>query len=194
MLSFIKPHAERFEYYDTVTGMSKIIRRYFVMNSFDGALTMFGLLLGSYIAEVTEPALIISIGIGTAIAMGFSGLTGALFTERAERVRELKKMERALQRKLDDTDYKKAYDFATLVTAGVNASSPLFTALILLSPFVFSAMPDAYYMSFGLSLSLFFLLGIYIGHIAKERLVLTGLKFLGAGVLCLALILLLGQI
>jgi len=194
MLKTLRKHAERFRYYDAITGMSKIIRRYFVMNSFDGALTIFGLLLGSFVARVTDPALIISIGIGTAIAIGFSGLAGALFTERAERTRELKKMEKALHRKLDNTDYKKAYDFATVVTAFVDGLSPMLVALVLLIPFLALPIPEAYYLSFGMALAIFFLLGAFLGKTAKENLASMGLKFLAAGILCMAVILLIGQI
>jgi len=189
MLGVFKKQAERIRYYDAITGMSKITRRYFVMNSFDGALTMFGLLLGSYASGVEDPHLIISIGIGTSIAISFSGLTGAFMTERAERARELRAMERALHRKLDNTDYKKAYDFATLVTGIVNGTSPLLAAITLLSPFLILPLPDAYLASFGLALVMFFFLGTYLGRILRESLVLNGLRFLGAGILCMAVIL-----
>jgi predicted membrane protein (TIGR00267 family) len=188
---FLKKERERLRYYDTVTGMNKILRRYFVMNSFDGALTIFGLLLGSFAAHVTDPLLIIKIGISTAVAIGFSGLTGALMTERAERTREVKSMERALNRRLDNTDYKKAYDFATVITAVVDGTSPVLASLVLLSPFFFIALPDAYYYAFGLSLAVFFTLGVYLGGISKEHLITTGLKFLGAGLLCMIVILIL---
>lgn len=190
MLGFFKKHADKLRYYDAVTGMSKITRRYFVMNSFDGALTMFGLLLGSYSANVQDPLLIIHIGLGTSIAISFSGLTGAFMTERAERAREIRAMERALHRKLDNTDYKKAYEFASFITGVVDGASPLLAALVLLSPFLLFPLPDAYYMSFGLALGVFFFLGTYLGRISRESLVLNGLRFLGAGILCLIVILL----
>lgn len=194
MLAFIRRHAERLRYYDAVTGMNKILRRYFVMNSFDGALTIFGLLLGSFAYGVTDPMLIIKIGLGTAVAIGFSGLTGALLTERAERLREVKKMELALHRRLDHTDYKSAYDFAALITAAVDGLSPLLVASILLSPFLFVPLPDAYYFAFGLALTFFFLLGAFLGEVSRESLIMTGIKFLGAGALCMAIILLVEHI
>ena len=194
MLKILKKHAERFHYYDTITGMSKIIRRYFVNNSFDGALTIFGLLLGSFAAGVTDPFLVIQIGIGTTIAIGFSGLTGALLTERAERTRELKSMEKALHRKLDNTDYKEAADFASIITGLVDGLSPFLAAGVLLIPFAVLPLPEAYYVSFGMALAIFFLLGAFLGKIAKESLVAMGLKFLVAGILCMVVILLLGQI
>jgi len=189
MFAFIKRHAERLRYYDAITGMNKILRRYFVMNSFDGALTIFGLLLASFAAGVKDPLLIVKIGMGTAIAIGFSGLTGALLTERAERLREIKKMELALHRRLDNTDYKRAYDFAALITAAVDGLSPLLVATILLSPFFIIPLPHAYYYAFGLALVFFFLLGVFLGEVSRENLILTGVKFLFAGVACMGIIL-----
>ncbi len=195
LAALLKKQGERFRYYDAITGMSNILRRYFVMNSFDGALTAFGVLLGSFAAGVQDPSLIIHIGVGVAIAIGFSGLTGALMTEKAERLRELRSMEKALHRKLEHTEYKKAYDFASIMTALVNGISPLVASLVLLSPFFlvdlfFADIFSAYYFSFALALSVFFALGLFLGKISKESIALTGLKLLAAGLLCMAVILL----
>ncbi|MBU0591501.1 VIT1/CCC1 transporter family protein [Candidatus Micrarchaeota archaeon] len=188
LFTFLKKQKEKFAFYNTITGMNKILRRYFVMNSFDGALTTFGLLLGSYFAGVQDSNLIIHIGIATAIAIGFSGLTGALMTESAERTREVHSMERALHRKLDHTDYKKAYDFATVMAALVDGLSPLLTSLILLSPFIFFDITDAYSISFGLSLMFFLSLGAFLGKISKENMLWTSIKLLFAGILCMIVI------
>jgi len=191
--ALLKKEFKRFHYYDAITGMSKILRRYFVMNSFDGALTTFGILLGSFIAQVQDPVLIIHIGVGAAIAVGFSGLTGALLTERAERTRELQAMEKALHRKLEHTDYKKAYDFASFTAALVDGISPLVASLVLLSPFFlmdFLAIDisSAYFSSFGLALTAFFALGVFLGKVSKESMLATGFKLLLAGVLCMVVI------
>lgn len=193
MLGFIGKHAERLRYYDAITGMSKILRRYFVMNSFDGSLTIFGLLLGSFTAGVEDSHLILSIGLSTAIAIGFSGLTGALMTERAERLNEVRGMERALHRKLDNTDYKRAYEFASMVTGIVDGISPVLAATVLLSPFLLFPAQEAYFYSFGLALAVFFSLGMFLGRISKEHLLITGSRFLLAGILCMVVILLLEQ-
>jgi hypothetical protein len=62
-----------------------IVRRYFVMNGFDGATTTFGTVLGSWIAGVTKPEVILLAGFGACPAMGGSGFFGAFMAERAER-------------------------------------------------------------------------------------------------------------
>ena len=159
------------------------------MNSFDGALTTFGFLLGSFAAGVDDASLIVHIGLATAIAIGFSGLTGALMTERAERTREVHSMEKALHRKLDNTDYKRAYDFASIMAALVDGASPLIASLVLLSPFFFLDISSAYYLSFSLALCVFLALGAFLGRISKENVITTALKLLFAGLLCMVIIL-----
>jgi len=65
------------------------------MNGFDGAMTTFGIILGSWIAGVTKPEVVLLAGFGACLAMGVSGFFGALMAEKAERERHLKEMEEA---------------------------------------------------------------------------------------------------
>ncbi len=51
--------------------VTKIARRYFVMNAFDGALTMLGILVGAYLSGNASTTLVITAGIGASIAMGY---------------------------------------------------------------------------------------------------------------------------
>jgi len=174
--------------------MSEIVRRTFVNNGFDGALTMLGVLLGSFIADIDNPIIVIKLGLATAIAVGVSGLTGAMFAERAERRRQLKEMEKALHRSLKGTTYKKAYDFAILFTALVDGFSPFITSLIILLPF-FVLLPSqielAYQTSALIAMVVFFLLGAFLGKVSNDSMVMTGAKLVLAGLFCMLLIFLL---
>lgn len=195
MISFFLKKAEKkFNLYDAMTGMSEIIRRTFVNNSFDGALTMLGVLLGSYIAGIDNPLLVVKLGLATSIAVGISGLTGALFAESAERKRQLKEMENALQRNLDNTEYKKAHDTATILTALIDGLSPFAASLIILLPFFILSQGDvvvAYQASAVLSFVIFFLIGAFLGKTSGDSILFMGLKMMGAGLLCMIVILLL---
>jgi predicted membrane protein (TIGR00267 family) len=194
LLSFFNRQRKKFKFYDTITGMSEIVRRTFVNNGFDGALTMLGVLLGSYIAGITEPITVVKLGLATAIAVGISGLTGALFAERAERRRQLKKMEKALHRSLDETTYKEAHDYAIVFTALVDGISPFVTSLLILSPF-FLLPPEqiylAYQASVATSLAVFFMLGVFLGKVSGDSMLMTGAKLILAGLICMFLIILL---
>jgi hypothetical protein len=49
--------------------------------------------------------------------MGISGISGAYLAERAERKRDLKKLEMAMLKNLDDTHYARATEFASVIVA-----------------------------------------------------------------------------
>ena len=195
MISLLLKDAEKkFNLYDAMTGMSEIIRRTFVNNSFDGALTMLGVLLGSYVAGIDNPLLVVKLGLATSIAVGISGLTGALFAESAERKRQLKEMETALHRNLDNTEYKKAHDTATILTALMDGFSPFIASLIILLPFFILSQGDvliAYQASAVLSFAVFFLIGAFLGKTSGDSMLFMGLKLMGAGLFCMIVILLL---
>jgi len=193
-LGLLKKHKERFKYYEAITGMSEIIRRSFVNNSFDGALTMLGVLLGSFITHITDPSHVLKIGLATAIAVGISGLAGAMFAESAERKRQLKELETALNRKLGKTKIKAAHDYATVLTALVDGLSPLIASILILTPFFFVGPGDvglAYNTSIALSLAVFFLIGAFLGKISEDSMIITGIKLVLTGIVCMIFIFLL---
>jgi len=168
-----------------ITKASGIARRYFVMNGFDGAMTVFGIVLGSWIAGVSKSKIIVLAGLGACLAMGLSGFFGALMAEKAERERHLKEMEEATNNNVDPIHYEAAR-FVTFYVALIDGLSPALTAIISLMPFILVSaglMPiwNAYVISLTLSLATLFLLGMYLGKVAKENGWLYGVAMLTVG-------------
>ncbi|RLG59114.1 hypothetical protein DRN86_04725 [Candidatus Geothermarchaeota archaeon] len=193
ILSFLR----KFQNYMKISKVTAISRRYFVMNSFDGAMVALGIVLGSYTTEITDPRIIIGIGMGAGLAMFFSGFTGAYITERAERLREYKELEHNLLKSLDETIHKKALEIASLWVAIIDGGSPVVFLLIILSPFFFSilnlvSLGVAYALSILITFLALFLLGVFIGRISKENLIISGIKMLAAGLSVFAISLLIG--
>lgn len=178
--------------YLKISGGSGLIRRYFVMNAFDGALTIFGVILGSFIAGISDFSLVVSIGLATSVAVGISGVWGAFLTETAERKRELKSLEKSLHRKLKGTDIEKAFTVTTYITAAVDGLSPFLAALVILAPFMLAlpgiSVEGTYYVSFFLAAAVFMFLGAYLGYISRENIILSAIKLILAGVICMAII------
>ncbi|MDH5663380.1 MAG: hypothetical protein OEY90_02840 [Candidatus Bathyarchaeota archaeon] len=179
--------------------MSPIARRYFIKNGFDGSMTVLGIIVGSWIVGVTEPEIIVTAGLGACLAMGVSGLFGAYMTEKAERKRHLKTVEAAMLTDLSDSILSDASDFVSLYAAFIDGASPMLTAVIALIPFILTltgtfAIWDAYIVSFILILATLFSLGLYLGRIAKENIWLYGAQTVAAGILIVAIVLLLGAI
>jgi len=177
--------SEKARVYLKVTKASGIARRYFVMNGFDGAMTVFGIVLGSWIAGVSESEIVVLAGLGASLAMGLSGFFGAYMAEKAERQRHLKEMEEATNRNIDPIHYEAAR-FVTFYVAFIDGLSPALTAIISLIPFILVSsglMPiwNAYIVSLALSLATLFLLGAYLGKVAKENGWLYGVAMLTVG-------------
>ncbi|MEM3770075.1 MAG: VIT1/CCC1 transporter family protein [Candidatus Bathyarchaeia archaeon] len=170
-----------------ITKASGIARRYFVMNGFDGAMTIFGIVLGSWMAGVAKPEVILLAGFGACLAMGISGFFGAFMAEKAERERHLKDMEEATRKRVDPIHYEAAR-FVVFYVALIDGLSPTLTAAISLTPFILASIriisiSNAYFTSIPLSLVVLFFLGIYLGRIAKENGWLYGIAMITVGAL-----------
>jgi len=179
--------------------MTPIARRYFIKNGFDGSMTVLGIIVGSWIVGVTEPEIIVTAGLGACLAMGVSGLFGAYMTEKAERKSHLKTVEAAMLTDLSDSILSDASDFVSVYAAFIDGASPMLTAVISLIPFILTlkgtfVIWDAYIVSFILTLATLFSLGLYLGRIAKENMLLYGFQTVAAGILIVVIVLILGAI
>ncbi|MDH5495609.1 MAG: hypothetical protein OEY24_07925 [Candidatus Bathyarchaeota archaeon] len=199
MISRIRAFFRRIKSYLHITQMTPIARRYFIKNGFDGSMTMLGIIVGSLIAGVTKPGIIVTAGLGACLAMGVSGLFGAYMTERAERKSHLKDLETAMLADLSNTIHSDASNFVSVYAALIDGTSPMLTAIISLIPFFLTltgtfVIGEAYIISFILTLATLFSLGIYLGRIAKENILLYGAQTVAAGILIIAIVLLIGAI
>jgi predicted membrane protein (TIGR00267 family) len=190
----MSPLQERFQTwreYSRISAAGQIARRAFANNSFDGVLTMIGVVMGSFVVGVEDPIVVLVTGLSTALAIGISGAWGAYLTESAERRHAMDELERFTLTELQDTKIGKASNLAVVMVASVDGLSPFLSALLVVSPFfVAPLLPEvayAYYASIGMALLSLFGLGIYLGGISKENLVLSGVKTTVAGIVCIAL-------
>ena len=178
-----------------LTGVDEIARRYFIMNLFDGSLAMLGVVLGSYAAGVEDALVVMKVALGVGVAMAVSGFSGAYMAERAERVRELKEVERALFFNLEDTAFARASSYAAFLAALVNGASPLVAIALASIPFALSMLSllsfsHAVASSAALIISTLFVLGAYMGRVSGEGLLTSGVKALIIGGLTATLLLL----
>jgi len=190
-MGFLACKLNELKEYSDIANIGEIARRYFAMNAFDGVLTIIGVLMGNYTARVRNAKIVIVTGFSTCIAMGISGLWGAYLTESAERKRDLNDLENHTLTDLSQTKIGRASRAAVVIVALVDGLAPFLAALIVLSPFLFSALlPDilfSYYVSLGLALVVLFALGAFLGRISKESLIISGLKMVGAGLVSILL-------
>ena len=179
---------EKIRRYIRISEIAPIGRRYFVMNAFDGATTILGIVVGAYVAEITNEFWVIWSGLGATLAMSLSGFVGAYMTEEAERERKLKTLEKSMLKKLKKTVVGKASHFASLWAAIIDGLSPAVTAVVCLTPFFLSShglfsINSATQISVVTALSIMFLLGVFLGKISHRNMLVHGMKTLSVGLI-----------
>lgn len=163
-----------------------IIRRYFVVNGFDGALTMFGLILGFILSDNTQVSSVINVCLGAAIALSVSGISSAYVSERAERKFVLRKLEDAMLTDLGDSSHGRAAELIPIIVALVNGLAPLVISLLIMLPlWLFEAglvwVDTPLLPSLVIASALLFSLGVVLSHISGISWYLSGLKTLAIG-------------
>lgn len=182
-------------HYHEIAEVGEIARRYFAMNAFDGVLTAVGVLAGAYIGGVDSAPAVITVVATTAVGMGVSGFYGSYLVERAERDRAMRELEESTLTSLDDTTIASASRYATVVIALVDGASPFAASLLAVTPFLFAGtlgIDGAFYAAMAVALVELFFLGAFLGHVSRDRLWVSGVKLMVAGVVALGLGLLLG--
>lgn len=173
-----------------------IAKRYMVMNSFDGALTALGIIIGSFLAGVVDPRTLILAGLGASIAMGVSGGFGAYLTESALKKEEIAEIQSAMLEEFEHSVINQAATISSYFVALVDGLSPFAAASVSFLPFFgayFLSWPIqfAYVSSVLLTGLLLFILGAYLGKISKENILLNGIRMIIAGVVTAILVMML---
>jgi predicted membrane protein (TIGR00267 family) len=173
-----------------------IIRRYFVVNGFDGALTMLGLLTGFHIGGKVALDVVIGACLGAAVALAISGLTSAFLSESAERRRSLSELEAAMVTDLSGTAHSDAVWVLPPLVAFVNGVAPLLMSLIIITPLWLAhagmALPLAPLpTSIATALLCIFGLGVFLGRVGGTSWLWSGIKTLLVALVTILIILLL---
>jgi len=190
----IKAYLSVLKTYNKIAGITKITRRYFAINGFDGVITSIGILLGNYIIRVTEHKNVLIAGIAVIISLGVSGVWSAYYSEAAERKKELDDLSESTLYGFEETVISRAQRFAAIALSAVNGFSPALMAFIPLLPFILGRsipIEYCYWTGFGLAFLILFGMGIFLGRISRTNLIISGLKMLIAGAVCVGLSLLL---
>lgn len=170
-----------------------ILRRYFVVNGFDGALTMLGLAIGFLVSNTDDIVVMINACLGTAIALGASGVSSAYLSESAERQHALTEIEEAMISSLQDSEHGKAARGIPWLIALVNGLAPLIISLLIMTPLFIHRAIIAFplsplYIAIAVALLLIFFLGVFLGKIAGISLLRSGLQSLFVAIATVSLI------
>jgi predicted membrane protein (TIGR00267 family) len=177
----------------SISRTNDIVRRYFVVNGFDGALTMLGMIMGFLMSGTDDLAVVMSACLGAAIALGMSGLSSAYISEVAERKRALGQLEEAMITNLRETAHGDAARWVPLWVAMVNGAAPLLISLLILLPLALALaglkLPASpLYAAIAVALVLVFLLGVLLGRIAGISWLRSGVQTLLVALVTAALV------
>lgn len=173
-----------------------IMRRYAVVNGFDGALTMLGLLTGFRLGGEVPLGTVVAACLGASIALGVSGLTSAYLSESAERRRALAKLEAAMVADLRGSTHERAAQLLPWMVALVNGAAPVLVSLLIIAPLLLAesgvALPLAPLISaIVVAFLCIFGLGVFLGKVAGTSWLWSGFKTLLVALATMLLILLL---
>jgi predicted membrane protein (TIGR00267 family) len=164
-----------------ITRSSGIIRRYFVVNGFDGALSTLGLVMGFYVGNVSDTAIMFSACFGTAVALGISGVSSAYISEAAEMQKSLAELETSMVESLDGTPHVKAARTMPYIIALVNGLSPFLISLLIVSPLwlppaLLPVQLNPLHGCIVLAFVAIFLLGTFLGKVSGVMWMWSGIK------------------
>jgi predicted membrane protein (TIGR00267 family) len=175
-----------------------LVRRYFVVNGFDGALAMLGLLTGFRLSGHVGLAVVVAACVGTSVALGISGLTSAYLSESAERRRALSDLEQAMLTPLSDSEHGVAARLLPWLIALVNGAAPVAMALLIMIPLWLGLagvpLPLApLTLAIVVAFACIFGLGVFLGSVGGTHWLGSGLKALLIAVATVLIILLVGH-
>jgi predicted membrane protein (TIGR00267 family) len=188
---------ERIRDYNEITNTGPIVRRYFVIGAFDGALTILGLVLGAAAAgahTTQDPArLVLFAGAAASVGLAVSSGVGAFEAERVERKLDQHSLERAMLTEMG-RDHRGAFTYAAWVSSLVHALAPVVAGVVPLLPFAVLPFTVALVWAIVLTLAFLFIMGAFLGSLVKERFLQTGLRFVVAGLATALVLYLFGAI
>jgi len=177
-------------------------KRYLLRGFIDGVLSSLGVVIGAstaigLAAANQATAVIIAAGIGGGVANGFSNILGAFVGEKLVKEKKLRNIENAMLKKgaLQGTELDKNLEKKVVYSGLYDGIATILGSLVPVFPFIIGRLFSIQslvllYISAIISLLLFFILGLYIGKISKENLIISGLKLVAFGVFTLIITLL----
>ena len=177
----LKKWLKKIKGYRDVIDFAPACRRYFVLNSFDGVLTAFGVILGAFAVGELSKGIVMGAAVGAGIALAMSGIVSAYEVERLENKMRLQKIEKAMMKNTGEF-HLNASRFATTITAIVYSISAMATVFIPVIPFFVFEPTIAMYVAIFVTLLFLFIIGAYMGSLVKEKIFFSGLRFTFAGI------------
>ena len=168
--------------------------RYTVLGTIDGVIACLAIVIGVFSANV-ESNVIVAAGLSGGIGLSISNGIGGLMAEYTVEHRRMRTIEEAMMVKsgsMKGTLVHKGIQKKLIYDTITHGGCSLLGAMLPILPFVFLDIQTAIVVSIVLSFMTLFLLGVYMGAMTKEMLVIAGMKMLLVGILAAVVVRLLG--
>jgi len=165
----------------------------FIRGFIDGALSTLGVVIGASSGDVS---IIIAAGTGGAVANGVSNTISAYTSSRAKRYKEMGEIERAMgHNSLRKSVLADRLKDETTKGGMVDGFATAIGGMIPVAPYLLGVDPQiAIFISIGAILLLLFILGLYMGKLSKENLILSGVKFVFLGAITAVMVFVLQKV
>ncbi|WP_414836335.1 VIT1/CCC1 transporter family protein [Candidatus Nanohalococcus occultus] len=164
--------------------LDPISRRYFISNGFDGALTLTGIAVGSYLSGVTSNPTVFKVAVGAAVGLATSGVWSVWEIERAEKLSEIDELEAKMMTDLEGTELEDRKMENRKMNSFMSGLGPVLGVVL----------PASFYLVPGLNtlqatigavftaISMLFLFGVYMSRISDQIWWKAGLRMGLAGI------------
>lgn len=172
----------------------KIPVRYTVLGTIDGVVACLAIVIGVFTASVDSGIIIaagLSLGVGLGISNGMGGFM-AEYTVEHKRMREIEDAMIMEEGGMKGTLVHKRVQKRLLYDTITHGGSSFLGSMVPIAPFLFFESSFAIVVSIVVSFLTLFMLGIYMGYMTRERLVVAGLKMLIVGVIAALVVRLIG--
>jgi predicted membrane protein (TIGR00267 family) len=178
-----------------LTGRYTVARAHIAEEIFDGILPILGIVLAGYIAAHMQESFLvfeatILAALGASIAHFISGFGGTYLAESAEGKQLIENLRNSNKSKLSHAVIVSIEHETTLIMSLLKGIVPAGAVLVTVSPMIMALFGwidyvGSFLVSIGVGLIILFILGLFLGRIAKTNIWISGLKTLMAGLLTL---------
>ncbi|MDH5769692.1 MAG: hypothetical protein OEZ25_00160 [Candidatus Bathyarchaeota archaeon] len=156
------------------------IRRFLINTLFDSTFILMGITVGSALVAKPELKVILGTMLTSSLALGISTGVSVYEAETLERERQVEKLEKSMLTDLEDTQIMKSIRARALFISFVCFLTPPFACILIILPFVLSALSfimirQAAWASIAVALGTIFFVGVYLGQNGKGNAILKGL-------------------
>jgi len=161
------------------------MKKHFIRGIVDGSLATLGVVIG---ASAAIPPIIVAAALGGVMANGVANSLSAFSSEKVFQFAELRKTEKSMVRKsLKGSTPEHMKSRATVRASLTDGLATIVGGSIPIIPYLLLPAAIAMLISICSVISIVFIIGLYIGKLSKENILVSALKMVFFGIAVVAI-------